>query len=210
MSMRLAHADLLRRLDKAEKDTTVAVNLLWDTPSVMARFENTGPLPRQVAIELGIVGPAARASGLARDIRHDQPSGIFRFVHIPVSTCDTGDVFARAFVRWLEIQQSIEFIREQLRTIPAGHDPDAAGFAVAEQLCRYPQRRMARRGLPCGHHRRPGPTLPDTRLWIRRSTTGLRWPTPCAIRRFQTFHCATRALICPIADMIYENEYIRI
>jgi Ni,Fe-hydrogenase III large subunit len=113
-------SELLRRLDKAEKDTTIAVNLLWDTPSVMARFENTGPLPRQVAVELGIVGPAARASGLARDIRHDQPSGIFRFVHIPVSTYDAGDAFARAFIRWLEIQQSFEFVREQLRTIPAG------------------------------------------------------------------------------------------
>jgi Ni,Fe-hydrogenase III large subunit len=66
------------------------------------------------------VGPAARASGLMRDARHDQPSGLFHFVHIPVSTCETGDVFARAFIRWLEIQQSTEFVREQLRAIPAG------------------------------------------------------------------------------------------
>jgi Ni,Fe-hydrogenase III large subunit len=113
-------AELLRRLDAAEKDTTVAVELLWDTPSVMARLEDTGPLPRQVALELGVVGPAARASGLARDVRHDQPSGIFRFAFIPVSTCATGDVFARAYVRWLEIQQSIHFIREQLRAMPRG------------------------------------------------------------------------------------------
>jgi Ni,Fe-hydrogenase III large subunit len=113
-------ADLQRRLDAAEKDTTVAVNLLWDTPSVMARFESTGPLPQDVAVELGIVGPAARASGLSRDVRSDQPSGIFRFVHLPVSSCDTGDVFARAFVRWLEIRRSFAFIREQLSAIPAG------------------------------------------------------------------------------------------
>jgi Ni,Fe-hydrogenase III large subunit/NADH:ubiquinone oxidoreductase subunit C len=112
--------ELLHRLDAAEKDTTVAVNLLWETPSVMARFEDTGPLPRQVAIDMGIVGLAARASDLARDARHDQPSGIFRFAHIPVSTYDTGDAFARAYLRWLEIQQSIEFIREQLLAIPPG------------------------------------------------------------------------------------------
>ena len=112
--------DLLSRLQAVEKDATVAINLLWDTPSVMARLEDTGPLPREIAVELGIVGPAARASGLARDIRHDQPCGIFRFTQIPVSTYDTGDVFARAFVRWLEIQQSIEFVREQLHAIPAG------------------------------------------------------------------------------------------
>ena len=112
--------ELLKRLDAADKDTAVAVNLLWTTPSVMSRFDNTGPISRQVALELGIVGPAARASGLARDVRKDQPSGIFRFAQIPVSTYESGDVFARAFVRWLEIQQSIKFIREQLHAIPAG------------------------------------------------------------------------------------------
>lgn len=113
-------AELLRRLDDADRDTTVAVNLLWDTPSVMARFNDIGPLPPDVATELGVVGPAARASGLMRDVRHDQPSGLYRFVHIPVSTSETGDVFARAFTRWLEVQQSIQFIRDQLRAIPTG------------------------------------------------------------------------------------------
>jgi Ni,Fe-hydrogenase III large subunit len=113
-------AELLSQLDTVESDAVIAINLLWNTPSVMARFEETGPLPLQVAIELGVVGPVARASGLARDVRLDQPSGIFRFAQIPVSTCDTGDVFARAFVRWIEVQQSIKFIREQLHAIPEG------------------------------------------------------------------------------------------
>jgi Ni,Fe-hydrogenase III large subunit len=66
------------------------------------------------------VGPAARASGLFRDVRHDQPSGLFRFAHIPVATYNTGDVFARAYVRWLEIQQSLEFIQEQMNSLPGG------------------------------------------------------------------------------------------
>jgi Ni,Fe-hydrogenase III large subunit len=113
-------AELLRRLDKADQETAVAVNLLWDTPSVMARLEDTGALSRQVAIELGLVGPAARAAGLIRDVRADQPQGIFRFANIPVASCETGDVLGRAYVRWLEIQRSIKFIREQVATIPAG------------------------------------------------------------------------------------------
>jgi Ni,Fe-hydrogenase III large subunit len=116
------NSELLRRLDSAERDTAIAVNLLWDTPSVMARLEDTGRLPKEIAAELGIVGPAARAAGLERDIRNDQPSGIFRFSHIPASTYDSGDVFARAYVRWLEIQRSIEFVREQLNAIPAGNN----------------------------------------------------------------------------------------
>jgi len=113
-------AQLLQRLKTAERETTQAVNLLWDTTSVMARFEDVGHVPKAMAVKLGLVGPAARASGLTRDTRYNQPSGIFRFSHIPVSTYDSGDVFGRAFVRWLEIQQSITFIQEQLRTIPTG------------------------------------------------------------------------------------------
>ena len=61
-------------------------------------------------------GPA----GIDRDVRRDLPSGIWRFTHIPVSTWRTGDVFARAYVRWLELQRSFAFILEQIASLPAG------------------------------------------------------------------------------------------
>ncbi|MBI2195208.1 MAG: NADH-quinone oxidoreductase subunit C [Planctomycetes bacterium] len=110
----------LDRIESAADDVEVAVNLLWDTPSVMARFEETGRLSRETAIELGLVGPAARACGVECDVRHDFPTGIFKFAHIPVAAASTGDVFARAFVRWLEIQRSITFLREQIQQLPGG------------------------------------------------------------------------------------------
>ncbi len=112
--------ELLKRLDAAEADTANAVNLLWDSSSVMARFEDTGRLALKTAVEVGLVGPAARACGLERDVRADFPKGVFRYSHIPVCTWDTGDVFARAYVRWLEIQNSIRFIREELNDLPGG------------------------------------------------------------------------------------------
>jgi len=112
--------ELLRRVEINERDARNAINLLWDNQSVMARFEDTGPLTKENAIDLGLVGPAARATGLVRDVRYNQPSGIYRFAQIPVSSYDSGDVFARAYVRWLEIQQSFTFIRDQLSCLPAG------------------------------------------------------------------------------------------
>jgi hypothetical protein len=124
-------AQLLRQLDLAEKDINVAVALLWDTPSVMARFEDTGTLPRPVALELGLVGPAARASGLARDVRQDQPCGIFRFAQIPVSSYDTGDVFARApppWCRWTCTFPVARRIRLRFSTACFG---SSAGFRTA-------------------------------------------------------------------------------
>ena len=127
-------AEILRRLDKAYRETAGAVNLIWDTPSVMARLEDTGALPRQVAIELGVVGPAARAAGLVRDVRQDQPQGIFQFASIPVSSCETGDVLGRAYVRWLEIQRSIKFIREQIATLPAGEPRAKVGAPAPDSF----------------------------------------------------------------------------
>jgi Ni,Fe-hydrogenase III large subunit len=112
--------DLLDRLASAEKDVTGAVELLFRDSSVLARFENAGTLTRQACVDLGLVGPAARASGLPRDVRSDFPTGIFRFAHIPVSVWHSGDVFARAFIRWLEIQRSIEFVRGRLEQMPEG------------------------------------------------------------------------------------------
>lgn len=111
-------AELQTRIDSIYRDVSGAVELLWSTPSVMARFEGCGTVARKVADDLGLVGLAGRACGIDRDARRDFPSGIYRFHQVPVSTCPTGDVFARAYVRWLEIQRSVRFIQEQLRAMP--------------------------------------------------------------------------------------------
>ena len=103
--------DLLSRLDAIETDLIVAIGLLWKTSSVMARFEGTGAINRETAELLGLVGPVARACGIGRDVRQDMPAGIFQFAQVPTATWDSGDVLARAIVRWMEIKRSIAFIR---------------------------------------------------------------------------------------------------
>jgi Ni,Fe-hydrogenase III large subunit len=127
--------DTLRsRLADAEGDTASAVNLLWESSSVMGRFEDTGLLSRDTAAKIGLVGPAARACGISRDARHDFPAGFFRFSHVPVCTWRTGDVFARAYVRWLEVQESIRFVGEQLESLPAGPVMAPPGALAPDQL----------------------------------------------------------------------------
>ncbi len=127
-------AELLSRLKKAARDSAGAVNLLWETPSVMARFENTGAVARGTAEDLGLVGPAARACGLVRDARYNFPSGIFRFAQIPVATEAAGDVFARAYVRWLELQRSLEFIENQIQRMPSGDSAAELKAPAADSL----------------------------------------------------------------------------
>lgn len=115
-----AEQTLRDRLPAVTRDIQSAVELLWATPSVMARFDQTGTLTAELAQQIGLVGVAARACGLELDVRHEFPYGIFRFAQVPVSTWDSGDVFARAYVRWLEIQRSLAFVREQLDSLPGG------------------------------------------------------------------------------------------
>jgi len=117
---RLRKEELGARLKTALADVTDAVGLLWKTQSVLDRFENTGEVTAQMAQDLGLVGPAARACGVNRDVRKDFPNGIYRFAHVPISSWNTGDVFAWAFVRWLEIERSAEFIQDCLQTLPEG------------------------------------------------------------------------------------------
>lgn len=112
--------DFLKRLDATFRDVVGAASLLWEASSVLARFEGTGAVAPEHAADLGLVGPAARACGLECDVRQDFPAGIYRFSQVPVSTWTTGDVFARAYVRWLEMQRSVMFIREQLQAFPDG------------------------------------------------------------------------------------------
>lgn len=120
-------AELRDRLSSVSRDVKSAVELLWNTPSVMARFDDTGTITPETCEEIGLVGVAARACGVSRDVRCNFPYGIYRFVQIPVSTWQSGDVFARAYVRWLEIQRSLNFIKEQLDSLPAGETLEQTG-----------------------------------------------------------------------------------
>ncbi len=133
-------AQLLEHLNTALAGAEQAVAWFWDAASVRARFEKVGTLSSAQAAEIGLVGPAARACGLVRDVRYDHPAGWHRFAQAPVAVWPGGDVFARARVRSLEIQRSGEFLREQLAA-PAEGDlrselapsiPDTFAVALVE------------------------------------------------------------------------------
>jgi Ni,Fe-hydrogenase III large subunit len=131
---------LAGKLGTALADVGEAAEWMWDANAVRARFELTGTVSHRQAEDLGLVGVAARASGLVRDVRFDHPAGWHRFAQMPVSTWPDGDVFARARVRWLEIRRAGRFLAEQLATPPdggsfeplAGPMPDTLAVALVE------------------------------------------------------------------------------
>jgi len=131
---------LSERLKTALADVKEAVAWFWDAASVRARFENIGTVFTEQAAEIGLVGPAARACGLVRDIRYDHPAGWHRFAQAPVAVWPGGDVFARAKVRSLEIERSGEYLLEQLAAPAEGEwrselappSPDTLAVALVE------------------------------------------------------------------------------
>jgi Ni,Fe-hydrogenase III large subunit len=127
-------AGLLKSVAALRSDFTNAADLLWDEPSVLARFEDTGAITKEACEAWGIVGLAARACGYIQDVRQDFPFGLFQFTHIPVVTHEQGDVFARATVRYGEVLRSLAFVEEQCRSLSEGDIVAPCAPARADSL----------------------------------------------------------------------------
>jgi Ni,Fe-hydrogenase III large subunit len=132
---------LLGRFRTATADFERIADVMFDSPAVASRCEGTGRLSAAVADELGLVGPAARACGLARDARRDHPEGAYRDQAPVVVTREAGDVQARAEVRRLEVGAAARYAEAQLAALgdgalghplPASLRPARLAVAVVE------------------------------------------------------------------------------
>jgi NADH-quinone oxidoreductase subunit D len=94
--------------------------LLQQNEILLARAKGVGVLPPDLAINCGISGPVARASGLKRDLRRDDPYSIYDRFEFEIPTCHEGDCYARYRVRIAEMRQSLHIIEQATRDIPAG------------------------------------------------------------------------------------------
>ena len=111
---------LRERLLPVARDTRGALHLFFETPSVLARLEGAGRVSGDDAKALGLVGVAARASGLARDARRHHGIGAYRSADVEIAAEWGGDVFARAAVRRREIAASLAMVDNTLASLPAG------------------------------------------------------------------------------------------
>lgn len=93
------------------------------------RTQGVGVISAEEAIAWSLSGPVARASGVRRDVRKDEPYLCFAdnwdgqgsaAVKFKVAVMNEGDVFSRYYVRLFEIRQSVEIIRQLIDDIPGG------------------------------------------------------------------------------------------
>ncbi|MCI0744575.1 MAG: NADH-quinone oxidoreductase subunit D [Verrucomicrobia subdivision 3 bacterium] len=113
-------AEFPRFLDEYE-------NLLTTNEILLARTQNVGVLPRELAINASITGPMLRASGIDYDLRKVDKYGIYERFDFRVPLGDHGDVYDRYMIRILECRESLKILNKALADIPAGPiiDPKA-------------------------------------------------------------------------------------
>ena len=84
--------------------------------SVQERFEGVGELSLDEAVRLGTVGPAARAAGVARDLRSESPLLFYDgFKPAMLPEPASGDVAARANIRALELEDTFDLLDSLLK-----------------------------------------------------------------------------------------------
>jgi len=79
------------------------------------RTKGVGVLSREEAINRGATGPVARASGVTRDLRKDEP-----YLDFKVCCASAGDCYARYLVRMQEMRESLKIVAQALENLPAG------------------------------------------------------------------------------------------
>ena len=95
------------------------------------RTRGVGVLSRAEAIAGGASGPVARASGVTRDLRKDEPYLAYADYDFQVCCASAGDCYARYLVRMQEMRESLKIVSQALESLPAGPVDVAIGERTA-------------------------------------------------------------------------------
>jgi ech hydrogenase subunit E len=111
---------ILKQLDSLKKPLEEVTKIYRTNSSIRRRTVGVGVLPKDKAIEYGVVGPVARASGVDYDVRVQNPYAAYDKVKVNIVTEQGGDAHARAVVRLREIFESIRIVEDCLHNLPDG------------------------------------------------------------------------------------------
>lgn len=103
-------------LEKVSTDVERTTKVMLNSPTVASRLEKTGIVSEENARKLGLVGMAARASGVNIDTRFDFKNKWYKDIDNRTIKAD-GDVYSRTRLRYKEIKQSIYIIKKFLKKL---------------------------------------------------------------------------------------------
>lgn len=111
--------DILAASDALERELGILRGIYYDHSGLQDRCINCGRLTARTAARLGVVGVAARSSGIAIDARAHPGFAPYDSLQPAVCSHLNGDVAARIVVRFEEAFESLRLQRAILRGLPA-------------------------------------------------------------------------------------------
>src|SRR5438270_232699 len=109
--------DFIKQFPKAHADVTRMLNR---NRIFQDRTRGIGVLSKEDAINFSATGPIARASGVVRDLRKDQPYLAYKDFDFQVICARNGDCYDRYLVRMVEMLESLKIIQQAIENLPPG------------------------------------------------------------------------------------------
>jgi len=111
---------ILKGIEILEERTKHYLNIVTTDVFFLQRTRGVGKMTQRQAEVMGAVGPTARASGVARDVRIESPYGAYDEFRPNLIIEQAGDLEARFIVRVKELFESYRLVREVLDRLPEG------------------------------------------------------------------------------------------
>jgi NADH-quinone oxidoreductase subunit D len=112
--------EVLRKIESIVPTLEMLKKAVMDDPVLHARTKGVGVLSREDAMNYSALGPTARPSGVARDVRKDSPYGAYDKVQWEMIVLENGDVFDKVVLRILEMFESVSILKQCLENLPEG------------------------------------------------------------------------------------------
>lgn len=107
-------------LNQFEEHLVDFKKILLDNWIFKERMIDVGKFSAEDALCWGATGPCLRASGVAYDVRKDDPYSVYPRLEFEVAVRYGGDNYDRTLVRFDEMRQSIRILRQAIEQIPGG------------------------------------------------------------------------------------------
>jgi len=111
---------ILDTFEKLEPELEKLIDSYANDELIVSKTKGVGILPHKDALELGVIGPVARASGINNDVRSIAPYSLYKELDIKVPLREDGDVYSRALIRLEDAKEAIRMIKDLISDLPEG------------------------------------------------------------------------------------------
>jgi Ni,Fe-hydrogenase III large subunit/NADH:ubiquinone oxidoreductase subunit C len=110
----------LKTIQAVRKRAVFYKKVLEEDTTIRLRTEGVGLLSREDALKLCVVGPVARGSGIATDVRKDEPYAAYDEIPFNIITYNECDTWARLMIRAEEVLESLDILEYAFNHLPSG------------------------------------------------------------------------------------------